>query len=160
MSSAVSMPRPAGDAQRLQNGRLGARVAEMRSRRQHRPRRANKILVDVLLAERHVGAVLAVEDQRELLASRMPRMTRAVRRSGSIFTPRVSTPSRASCSRMKRPMCSSPTPVITADFNPSRAVPQAMFVGEPPMYFVERPHVLQPPADLSAVEIHAATGRW
>ena len=50
-------------------------------------------------------------------------------------------------------MCSSPTPVITADFSPSRAVPQAMLVGEPPMYFEKRPHVLQPPADLVAVEI-------
>src|SRR5208337_141027 len=71
--------------------------------------------------------------------SRMPRMTRAVRRSGSTFTPRVSTPSRASCSTMNLPMCSSPTPVITADLNPSRAVPKAMFVGEPPMYFSNDP---------------------
>ena len=69
----------------------------------------------------------------------MPRRTSAVSRSGSTFTPRVSTPSRASCSTMKRPMCSSPTPVITADFSPSRAVPQAMLVGEPPMYFEKHP---------------------
>ena len=43
-------------------------------------------------------------------------------------------PSASSVSRMNRPMCSSPTRVISPDFSPSRAVPQAMLVGEPPMY--------------------------
>ena len=37
---------------------------------------------------------------------------------------------------MKRPMCSSPTRVITAARIPSRASPAAMLVGEPPMYFL------------------------
>ena len=54
-------------------------------------------------------------------------------------TPRVSTPSLASCSTINRPICSSPTPVITADFSPSRAVPQAILVGDPPMYFENEP---------------------
>ena len=40
---------------------------------------------------------------------------------------------------MKRPICSSPTREIKALFNPSRAVPQAMFVGEPPMYLSKDP---------------------
>jgi hypothetical protein len=69
----------------------------------------------------------------------MPRSTSAVSRSVSVLTPRTSTPSRASSSRMKRPMCSSPTRVMSADFSPSRAVPAAMFVGEPPMYFWKLP---------------------
>ena len=37
---------------------------------------------------------------------------------------------------MKRPMGSSPTRVITAARIPSRAMPAAMLVGEPPMYFL------------------------
>ncbi len=44
----------------------------------------------------------------------------------------VSTPSRCSCSRMKRPICSLPTRVINPALSPSRAQPIAMFVGEPP----------------------------
>ena len=62
-------PRPvlAGKLQRLQNCRLGAGMAEMRSRRQHRPRLSDEALVNVRLGEPHVGAVLAVKDQRELL---------------------------------------------------------------------------------------------
>ena len=52
-----------------------------------------------------------------------------------MWTPFVSTPSRSSCSRMNRPMCSSPTRVITPDFRPSRAVPMAMLAGQPPTAF-------------------------
>ena len=65
----------------------------------------------------------------------MPRRTRAVSLSGSVFTPVVSTPSRDSSSSMNRPICSSPTPVISADLRPRRAVPQAMLVGLPPIYY-------------------------
>ena len=36
-------------------------------------------------------------------------------------------------------MCSSPTRVMTADRSPNRAVPQAMFVGLPPMYLANDP---------------------
>ena len=57
----------AGKLQRLQHCRLGPGMAEMRARRQHRARLSDEALVDVLLGEPHVGAVLAVEDQRELL---------------------------------------------------------------------------------------------
>ena len=83
----------------------------------------------------------------------MPSSTSAVSRSGSVITPRVSTPSRASSSRMKRPMCSSPTRVISADFSPSRAVPAGDVGGRAADVFLKRPHVLQPPADLRAVKI-------
>src|SRR6056300_2078420 len=40
---------------------------------------------------------------------------------------------------IKRPICSSPTPVITALRNPRRDVPQAIFVGDPPMYLLNDP---------------------
>ena len=53
--------------QRLQHRRLGPGMAEMRAGRQHRARLGNEALVDVLLGEPHVGAVLAVEDQRKPL---------------------------------------------------------------------------------------------
>ena len=36
-------------------------------------------------------------------------------------------------------MCSSPTRVMRADLSPSRAVPVAMLVGEPPTYFWNDP---------------------
>ena len=55
-----------GEFQRLQHRRLGARMAEMRAGREHRARLGDETLVDVVLGQPHVGAVLAVEDQREL----------------------------------------------------------------------------------------------
>jgi hypothetical protein len=63
------------------------------------------------------------------------------------------TPSRASCSRMKRPICSSPTRVSSAERSPSRAVPIAMLAGQPPTDLAKEADVLQPRADLLAVEV-------
>jgi hypothetical protein len=40
---------------------------------------------------------------------------------------------------MKRPICSSPTRVNSADFRPSRAVPMAMLAGQPPTDFAKEP---------------------
>ena len=57
----------AREGQRLQHRRLGPRVAEVRPRRQHRAGLGDEALVDVVLGQPHVGAVLAVEDQREAL---------------------------------------------------------------------------------------------
>ena len=57
----------AGEVQRLQHRRLGAGVAEMGPGREHRPGLGDEALVDVVLGQPHVGAVLAVEDQREPL---------------------------------------------------------------------------------------------
>ena len=79
--------------------------------------------------------------------------TSAVSRSGSTATPSIATPSRGSCSRMKRPNCSSPTRVISADFRPSRAAPMAMLAGQPPTDLAKERDVLQPRADLLAVEV-------
>ncbi len=80
--------------------------------------------------------------------------TSAVSRLSSVVIPAVSTPSRASCSLMKPPICSAPTRVISADFSPSRAVPTAMLAGQPPTGLGEAANVLEPAADLLAVEIH------
>ena len=57
----------AGEAQRLQHRRLGARVAEVGAGGDDGAGVGDQRGVDVVLAERHVGAVLAVEDQREAL---------------------------------------------------------------------------------------------
>ena len=57
----------AGEGQRLQHRRLGARVAEMGAGREHGAGLGDEALVDVVLGQPHVGAVLAVEDQREAL---------------------------------------------------------------------------------------------
>ena len=65
-------------------------------------------------------------------SSSTERMASAVSRSRSTLTPSSATPSRCSCSRMNRPSCSSPTAVIRPTFNPSRAAPIAMLVGDPP----------------------------
>ncbi len=66
-------------------------------------------------------------------------MTSAVSRRSSAATARVSTPSRVSSSRMKRPKWSAPTRVISAAFSPSRAAPIAVLVGEPPTYLANEP---------------------
>ncbi len=58
--------------------------------------------------------------------------TSAVSLSGSVLSPSTDTPSRRSCSRMKRPICSSPTRVSNAERRPSLAVPTAMLAGHPP----------------------------
>ena len=89
-------------------------------------------LVDVALVERAVGAIVAIEDERKGLVVADAEETSDVSRAGSVLTPVTSTPSRAHCSRMKRPMCSSPTRVMSPLFRPSRAVPMAMLVGQPP----------------------------
>ena len=57
----------AGEGQRLQHRRLGARVAEMGPGGEHGAGLGDEALVDVGLGQPHVGAVLAVEDQREAL---------------------------------------------------------------------------------------------
>ena len=57
----------ARERQRLQHRRLGARVAEVRAGGEHRARLGDEALVDVVLGQPHVGAVLAVEDQRKAL---------------------------------------------------------------------------------------------
>ncbi len=116
--------------------------------------RRMKRRIDVALVERHVGAVLAVEDAGESCRNpARPGCTSAVSRSGSVMMPSMATPSRAICSRMKRPICSSPTRVETADLRPRRAAPIAMLEGQPPTDLAKRAHVLQPAADLLAVEI-------
>src|SRR6202050_2741118 len=68
----------------------------------------------------------------KLCSSRTTRSTSEVRRCRSVWSPRVSTPSRASCSRTNRPMGSSPTRLTSAALSPSRAAPIAMFAGHPP----------------------------
>ena len=57
----------AGEGQRLQHRGLGARVAEVGAGGEHGAGLGDEALVDVVLGQPHVGAVLAVEDQREAL---------------------------------------------------------------------------------------------
>jgi hypothetical protein len=51
--------------QGLQHRRFGARVAEMRAGDGHASRFGDEGRVNVVFAQRHVGTVLAIEDQRE-----------------------------------------------------------------------------------------------
>ena len=69
------------------------------------PAERDEGLVDVARRQRHVGAVLAVEDQRERLAVADAEDHQRGQPLGIGHARRAtSTPSRASCSRMKRPM--------------------------------------------------------
>ena len=117
-------------------------------------RRGDEGLVDVVLAERHVGAVLAVEDQREglLVLDRRggPARSAAPGRSRCRRSPR---PRGASCSRMKRPICSSPTRVMSAGLQaePGRADGDVGRAAADRLG--EGGDVLQARADLLAVEI-------
>ena len=54
---------------------------------------------------------------------------------------------------MNRPMWSAPTRVISPVRRPRRAAPMAVLVGLPPTYLAKRGHVLEPAADLLAVEV-------
>ena len=132
----------------------------MRAGDHDRAGRGDEGLVDVVLVERHVGAVVAVEDQRERLLVATPRSTSAVSRSGSVATPSVATPSRASCSRMKRPICSSPTRVISAGLQAEPRGADGDVGGAAADGLGEGRHVLEPAADLLAVEVDRGRGRW
>ena len=61
-------PRPmlARQFQRLEHRGFGLNIRQMRPRRQNRPRRGNKSLVNIGLTQRHIRAVFPIENQREL----------------------------------------------------------------------------------------------
>ncbi len=67
----------------------------------------------------------------------MPSITSAVRRVRSVVTWLTSTPSLASASRTKRPICSLPTRVSMAERVPRRARPAARLPDEPPRYLAK-----------------------
>ena len=60
-------PMLARQMQRLHHGGFGARIGQMRSRGHDGTGRGNEALVNVIFAQRHIGAVFAVEDQGKLL---------------------------------------------------------------------------------------------
>src|ERR1700694_2667889 len=93
-------------------------------------------------------------------SSRTLSSTRDVRRSVSTRTLRASTPSRVSCSLTKRPIGSSPPPLISADLSPRRAAPLATLAGRPADSFGECRDVLQTTAELLPIQVYAdATDR-
>ena len=155
MSSAVFRPALPGDAQRLQNGSLGARVAEMRSRDHHGAGRSNKVWVDVVFAERHVGAVLAVEDQRKSLAvadSEEDERRQPLRIDH--HAPGFDTFARELLEDEAAHMLVAHAGDQSAlQPQPGRAAGDVR--RRTADVLVERPHVLQPAADLGAVEVHA-----
>ncbi|MDQ1183995.1 hypothetical protein QE408_001117 [Agrobacterium larrymoorei] len=57
----------ARQAQRLQNRRFRARMRKMRAGSANAVRFGDESRVDIVFAQRHIGAVLAIEDQGELL---------------------------------------------------------------------------------------------
>ena len=89
----------------------------------------------------------------KLSESRTPRMTSAVSRLGSVMMPSVATPSRAICSRMKRPICSSPTRVMHRGLEAEARRADRDVGGAAADRLGEGAHVLQPAADLLAVEV-------
>ena len=126
----------------------------MRAGHDDRAGRGDEGLVDVVLVERHVGAIVAIEDQRERLLvahaenhqGGQPLRDRSRCRA-------VATPSRSICSRMKRPIGSSPTRVMSPDFRPEPRRADGDVGGAAADRLGEGRHVLQPAADLLAVEI-------
>ena len=116
--------------------------------------RGDEALVDVVLDERHVGAVVAIEDQREALVVAARRGSPA--RSGApgrSSMPRVATPSRVHLLADEAPHLlvadAGDEPGLQAeprraDGDVGRAAADRLGEGR---------HVLEPPADLLAVEI-------
>ena len=85
--------------------------------------------------------------------SRMPRKTSAVSRFGSVVTWPTSTPSAASVSRTKRPLCSSPTRVSIAGLQAEARDADGGVGRRAAEVLGERAHVLEPAADLLAVQV-------
>ena len=125
----------------------------MRAGHDDRPRRGDECLVDIVFRQRHVSAVGPVEDHRRdafFLDRKQDQCGQPLGIGGDAS--RRDAFARQLL-RMKRPICSSPTRVISADFSPSRAVPMAMLAGQPPTDLAKERDILQPRADLLAVEI-------
>ena len=139
MSSAVRAPCLRGEGERLQHRRLGARVAEVGAGGHHGAGVGDEALVDVVLGERHVGAVLAVEDQREALVVADAEEDERRQPLGVDLDAAGVDALAASAARDEAAHVLVADAGDQADFSPSRAVPQAMLVGEPPMYLWKVP---------------------
>ncbi len=128
-----------GEPQRLEDRRLSARMAQMRAGRDDGPGLGDEVGIDVVLAQRHVGAVLPVEDQRELPV--VPDAEQDQRGEALGIGPDA-----AHVDAFARQLLPDEAAhVLVADPRdergpePSRAAPAAILVGEPPMYFWNEP---------------------
>ena len=135
-------------------------LREMRAGDEDRPRRRDEGLVDVVLAQRHVGAVLAVEDQRKRLVV-LDREDHERRQPlGS-----VTTPSRRDALALQL-LADEAAHLLVADAGDQRRVqaePRGADgdVGRAAADgFGEAADVLEPRADLLAVEVDRRRGRW
>ena len=145
------------EPERLQHRRLGSGMAEMRARRDDAPRLGNEVRVDVVLRERHVGAVFPVEDEREL-----PVVADAENGQGG-ETPGVRLHAPHVHALAYELLADEPAHVLVADSGDHRGAhpeprhPRGHVGGRPADVLPERCHVLQPPAHLGAVEIDGAS---
>ena len=143
----------AGELQRLQHRRLGARMAEMGPGCEHRPGLGDEALVDVLLGQPHVGAVLAIEDQREPLVVADAEDDQRGQPLGVDLHPAGvhALAGQLLDDEAAHVLVADPGDHCGLQPQPRRA---AGDVGRrAPDVLRERAHVLEPPADLVAVEV-------
>ena len=134
-TSAIRFDSPRGAQARCEHAGRG----EMRTVDENSTRRVKKPWIEVLLAQRHVGAILAIKDQRKRLAIADPehdqgRQTRGVRTDA------------AHIDSLAHQFFANEAPhVIGADprrspaLNPSLAAAIAVLVGLPPTYLANDP---------------------
>ena len=143
----------AGQIDRPQRCGLGARVRDVRARRQHAAGLSDEVGIDIVGRERHVRAVLAVENERELLLvtdaeKHQGRQTLGIGDDAAYVDP--------FCLQL---LADEAAHVLVADAGYDRrlqAEPRGAgrrVGGRAADVLVERPHVLQAAADLAAVEV-------
>jgi hypothetical protein len=110
---------------------------EMRPGDEERAALRDESFLDVRFGDRHVGAVLAQEDERERVLVLDAQNDRAGERAGIGATWLTSQPSLRIVSSRKPPSASSPTREISARLRPRRAQPNAVLADEPPRYFAK-----------------------
>ncbi len=141
------------EGQRLQHRRFGARVGKMRAGHHQRPGGGDERLVDVVLAKCHVGAILAVEDQRELM------LVADAEQHQSRQPLRVGLDALNVHAFARQLLADEAAHMLVADPRDDRR-PEAQprcagrdVGGRAADIFGERAHILKPPADLRAVEV-------
>ena len=143
----------AGEPQRLQDRRFCAGMAEMRACRDDRARFGDEALVDVVFAQRHVGAIGAIKDQRKL---RVVADAEQHQRGQAI---RIRLDAAHVDAFFRQLLADEASHMLVADAGDQRRTkPEACgprrYVGwRAADVFAERPHILQPSADLNAVQV-------
>ena len=143
--------------QRLQHRRPRARMRQMRPRRQNRPRLTDEALVDILLGQPHIRAILAIEDQRETVLIPDPQNDQRRQPLRIHLHP-------ANIHALAHQLLTNEPPhMLVADtrddggLQPEPRRPAGNIRRRATDILAERPHVLQPATNLVAIQVNRRT---